>query len=51
MFYSVPLTMAADAILVELDVRKLASRIPFEGVAKHDLGRTFDTDAILPPRS
>jgi hypothetical protein len=32
--------MAADAILVELDVRQLASRIPFEGVAQRDAVRT-----------
>jgi hypothetical protein len=36
MFYSFPLTMAAGAILVELGVRQLASRIPFEGVAQDD---------------
>jgi hypothetical protein len=36
MFYSVQLTMAADAILFELGVRQLAARIPFEGVAQRD---------------
>jgi hypothetical protein len=33
MFYSIPLTMAADAQLFELEVRQLAALIPFEGVA------------------
>jgi hypothetical protein len=36
MFYRVPLTMAADAILFELSVRQLAARILFEGVAQID---------------
>jgi hypothetical protein len=33
MFYSILLAMTANAILVELGVRQLASRIPFEGMA------------------
>jgi mRNA-degrading endonuclease toxin of MazEF toxin-antitoxin module len=41
MFYSVPLTIAADAILFELGVRQLATQIPFEGVAQHDAVRTL----------
>jgi hypothetical protein len=41
MFYIVPLTMAADAILVELGVRQLASGITFEGVATHDARETL----------
>jgi hypothetical protein len=41
MFYSVLLTMAADAILIELGVCQIASRIPFEGVAQHDAERTL----------
>jgi hypothetical protein len=32
MFHSIPLTMAAEAILNELGVRQLALRMPFEGV-------------------
>jgi hypothetical protein len=36
MFCSVPLTMAAEAILVDLGVRQLALRIPFEGVAQRE---------------
>jgi hypothetical protein len=40
MFYSVPVTMAADAILLELGVRQLAARIPFAGVAQRDAVRT-----------
>jgi hypothetical protein len=40
MFYSVPLAMAADAKLVEIGVRQLAARIPFEGVAQRDAVRT-----------
>jgi hypothetical protein len=36
MIYSVPLTMAADAILFELGVRQLAARIPLKGVAKRN---------------
>jgi hypothetical protein len=41
MFFSVSLTMAADAILVELGVRLFASRIPFEGVVQRDAVRTL----------
>jgi hypothetical protein len=41
MFYSGPLTMAADAILFELGVRHLAAPIPFEGMAQHDAVRTI----------
>jgi hypothetical protein len=33
--------MAADAKLVELGVRILASRIPFEGIAQRDAVRTL----------
>jgi hypothetical protein len=33
---SVPLTMAAYAVLFELGVRQLAARIPFEGVTQRD---------------
>jgi mRNA-degrading endonuclease toxin of MazEF toxin-antitoxin module len=40
MFYSVPLTMAADTILFELVVRQLVAGIPFEGVAQCDAVRT-----------
>jgi hypothetical protein len=46
MFYSVQLTMAADAKLFELGVHKLAAWIPFEGVAQRDAVRTIDTDEI-----
>jgi hypothetical protein len=31
-FYSVPLILAANAILIELDLLQLVSRIQFEGV-------------------
>jgi hypothetical protein len=41
MFYSVPLTIAADAKLFKLGVRQLAARIPFEGVAQCDALRTL----------
>jgi hypothetical protein len=41
MFYSVPLTMAADAKLFELGVRQLAAGIPFEGIAQRDAVRTL----------
>jgi hypothetical protein len=38
----VPLTMAADAVLFELEVRQLAAaRIPFEGVGQHDALRNL----------
>jgi hypothetical protein len=40
MFYSVSLTMAADAIIFEVGVRQSAARIQFEGVAKRDAVRT-----------
>jgi hypothetical protein len=46
MFYSIPLTMAADATLFELGVRQLAARISFEGVAQRDAVRNSDTDKI-----
>jgi hypothetical protein len=46
MFYTVPLTMAADATPFELGVRQLSARIPFEGVAQRDAVRNFDTDEI-----
>jgi hypothetical protein len=46
MFYSVPLTMAADATLFELGMLQLAARIPFEGMAQRDAVRNFDTDEI-----
>jgi hypothetical protein len=46
MFYSVLLTMAADATLFELGVRQLTARIPFEGVTKRDAVRNLDTDEI-----
>jgi hypothetical protein len=36
MFYSVALTITADAKIFELGVRQLAARIPFEGVAQRD---------------
>jgi hypothetical protein len=36
MFYSVTLTMAAEAISFELGVRQLAVLLPFEGVAQSD---------------
>jgi hypothetical protein len=38
MFYGVPLILDANAILIELGVRQLASRIQFEGV--NQLGAT-----------
>jgi hypothetical protein len=41
MFYSITLTMAADAILFELGVRQLAARLPFEGVAQNNAVRTL----------
>jgi hypothetical protein len=41
MFYSVPLTMAADAKLFELGVRQLAARKPFEGMSQRDAVRTL----------
>jgi hypothetical protein len=41
MFYSVPLAMAAEAVLFELGVRQIAARIPFEGVAQRDALRTL----------
>jgi hypothetical protein len=41
MFYSVPLTMAADAILFELGVPQLAAGIPFEGMAQGAAVRTL----------
>jgi hypothetical protein len=41
MFYGVLLTMAADAILVELVVRQLASWKPFEGKTQYDAVRTL----------
>jgi hypothetical protein len=41
MFYSVLLTMAADAKLFELSVHQLAARIQFEGVAQRDNVRTL----------
>jgi hypothetical protein len=48
MFYSVPLTMAADATLFELfGLRQLAAWILFEGVAQRDAVRNFDTDEIF----
>jgi hypothetical protein len=40
MFYSVPLTMAADEVLFELGVRQLAPPISLEGVAQRDAERT-----------
>jgi hypothetical protein len=43
MFYSVPLTIAADAKVFELGVRQVAARIPFEGVAQCDDVRTLKT--------
>jgi hypothetical protein len=46
MFYSVRLTMAANATLLELGVRQLAARILFVGVAQRDAVRNFDTDEI-----
>jgi hypothetical protein len=50
MFYSIPLTMAADAILFELGVHQFAARIPFEGMAQRDavknFCKNFDTDEI-----
>jgi hypothetical protein len=42
MFYTVPLTMAADAILFELGVRQISARIPFEGVVQRDAVRTLN---------
>jgi hypothetical protein len=51
MFYSVPLTLSADAVLFELGVRQLAAQIPFEGGAQRGaawrsvtLSKYFDTD-------
>jgi hypothetical protein len=41
MFYSAPLTMAAEAIHFEHGVRQIAARIPFEGVAQRDALRTL----------
>jgi hypothetical protein len=41
MFYSVPLTMIADAVLFELGVRQLAARIPFECVAQREALKTL----------
>jgi hypothetical protein len=41
MFYSVLLTMAADAILVELGVHQLALQILIEGVTGCDAVRTL----------
>jgi hypothetical protein len=41
MFYSVPLTMAADAKLFEHGVCQLAARIPLEGVAQRDAVKTL----------
>jgi hypothetical protein len=41
MFYSITLTMAADAKLFELGVRQLPAWIPFEGVAQRDAVRTL----------
>jgi hypothetical protein len=48
MFYSMPLTMAADAKLFELGVCQLAAPIPFEGVVWRSatLYKHFDTDEI-----
>jgi hypothetical protein len=46
MFYSVLLTMAAEATLFELGVRQLAAQIPFEGVAQRDAVRNFYTNEI-----
>jgi hypothetical protein len=46
MFYSVLLTLAADALLFELGVRQLAARIPFEGMTQHDTLRTLHSDEI-----
>jgi hypothetical protein len=51
MFYSIPLTMAAEAKFYELGVRQLAARIPFEGVAQRDAVRTFRHWWNLPPPS
>jgi hypothetical protein len=41
MFYSIPLTMAADAVLFEFGVCQLAAQIPFEGVSQHEALRTL----------
>jgi hypothetical protein len=41
MFYSIPLTMAADAVLFELGVCQLAARTPFEGMTQRDAVRTL----------
>jgi hypothetical protein len=41
MFYSIPLTIAADAILFELGGRQLAAWIPFESMAQRDSVRTL----------
>jgi hypothetical protein len=41
MFLSAPLTIAADAILVELGVCQLASYMPFEGEAQRDALKTL----------
>jgi hypothetical protein len=41
MFYSVPLTVAADAKLFELGVRQLAPQVPFESVVQRDTVRTL----------
>jgi hypothetical protein len=41
MFYSIPLTMAADAVLFKPGVSQLAAQIPFEGVAQLDAVRTL----------
>jgi hypothetical protein len=41
MFYSVLLTMAADAKLFELGVHQLAARIQYKGVAQRGAVRTL----------
>jgi hypothetical protein len=41
MFYSVMLTMAADAILFELGVCQLAAWIAFVGMTQRDAVRTL----------
>jgi hypothetical protein len=41
MFYSLLLTMAADAMFVDLGVQQLASSILFEGVVQSSAVRTL----------